>query len=108
MPKPTLSPRSGLYVLVACMALLGGSARVLAAVTHQHAASDHASSDPAPATAVYQCPMHPWIKSDQPGDRCTICGMELVAVTQEGAGTVDPDRVTLNAAQAAVTDASPP
>ena len=47
--------------------------------------------------------MHPWIKSDQPGNRCTICGMELVAVTQEGTGTVDPDRVTLNAAQAAVT-----
>lgn len=27
----------------------------------------------------YQSPMHPWIKSDQPG-RCTICGMSLVAV----------------------------
>ncbi|HEX8312597.1 MAG TPA: efflux RND transporter periplasmic adaptor subunit [Chthoniobacteraceae bacterium] len=27
----------------------------------------------------YQSPMHPWIKSDQPGD-CTICGMKLVAV----------------------------
>jgi Cu(I)/Ag(I) efflux system membrane fusion protein len=27
----------------------------------------------------YQSPMHPWIKSDQPGD-CTICGMDLVPV----------------------------
>lgn len=27
----------------------------------------------------YQSPMHPWIRSDQPGD-CTICGMKLVAV----------------------------
>lgn len=25
----------------------------------------------------YQCPMHPWIKSDHPG-LCTICGMALV------------------------------
>lgn len=25
---------------------------------------------------IYQCAMHPWIKSDKPG-RCTICGMEL-------------------------------
>ena len=27
----------------------------------------------------YQSPMHPWIKSDQPGN-CTICGMKLVPV----------------------------
>lgn len=27
----------------------------------------------------YQSPMHPWIKSDKPGN-CTICGMKLVAV----------------------------
>jgi len=32
----------------------------------------------AAAGPVYQCPMHPWIKSDQPG-KCTICGMDLVA-----------------------------
>lgn len=27
----------------------------------------------------YQSPMHPWVKSDQPG-RCTVCGMALVPV----------------------------
>ncbi len=102
MPSLTLS-RLGLGLLMVSVSLLGGPSRVLAADPHQHAASDHASSDPAPAATVYQCPMHPWIKSDQPGDRCTICGMELVAVTQEGEGMVDPDRVTLNAAQASVT-----
>jgi Cu(I)/Ag(I) efflux system membrane fusion protein len=31
--------------------------------------------------AFYQSPMHPWIKSDKPGD-CTICGMDLVPVYQ--------------------------
>ncbi|MBP6583682.1 MAG: efflux RND transporter periplasmic adaptor subunit [Chromatiaceae bacterium] len=97
MSSLTLS-RLGLCALIAGGSLLGGPTRVLATVPHLHA-----TSDPIPAAAVYQCPMHPWIKSDQPGDRCTICGMELVAVTQEGAGRVDPDRVTLNAAQAAVT-----
>lgn len=39
-------------------------------------AHDHAG---AAARAVYQCSMHPWIKSDRPG-KCTVCGMELVAV----------------------------
>ena len=29
--------------------------------------------------AFYQSPMHPWIKSDQPGN-CTICGMKLAPV----------------------------
>jgi membrane fusion protein, copper/silver efflux system len=29
--------------------------------------------------AFYQSPMHPWIKSDKPGN-CTICGMKLVPV----------------------------
>src|SRR5678816_4134476 len=29
----------------------------------------------------YQCPMHPWVKSDKPG-KCTVCGMDLVTVYQ--------------------------
>ena len=28
----------------------------------------------AATAAVYQCPMHPWIKSDHPGDKCTSPG----------------------------------
>ena len=33
----------------------------------------------------YQSPMHPWIKSDQPGN-CTICGMKLVPVYEGDKG----------------------
>jgi len=57
----------------------------------------------APA-AVYQCPMHPWIKSDKPGDKCTICGMALVAAAAGSAtsGAADPNLVTLTPASAAV------
>jgi Cu(I)/Ag(I) efflux system membrane fusion protein len=63
--------------------------------------SDQASLSQAP---VYQCPMHPWIKSDQPGDRCTICGMALVAAagSDGSAAADDPDLVTLNAVQETV------
>ena len=46
----------------------------------------------------YQSPMHPWIKSDMPGN-CTICGMKLVPV-YEGQATAEAaasDLVTLSA-----------
>ncbi|HSQ08938.1 MAG TPA: heavy metal-binding domain-containing protein, partial [Chromatiaceae bacterium] len=67
---------------------------------HQHAASVAETE-----AQVYQCPMHPWIKSDRLGDRCTICGMELVAAGggKAAATEVDPNLVTLTPAQAAVT-----
>lgn len=48
--------------------------------------------------------MHPWIKSDRAGDKCTICGMDLVVATSSAAdGPVDPNLVTLTPASAAVT-----
>ena len=31
----------------------------------------------------YQSPMHPWVKSDKPG-QCTVCGMDLVPVYDGG------------------------
>lgn len=60
------------------------------------------------AATVHQCPMHPWIKSDQADAKCTICGMALVAATAPAAGDqpVDPNLVTLTASQAAVTGVS--
>ncbi len=35
--------------------------------------------------SFYQSPMHPWIRSDKPGN-CTICGMKLMPVTEGSAG----------------------
>ena len=58
---------------------------------------------PAADATVYQCPMHPWIKSDHPGDKCTICGMDLVAAAP-GDTAVDPTLVTLAPAAAAVVN----
>jgi len=45
----------------------------------------------APA-GVYQCPMHPWIKSAQPAE-CTICGMDLVALP--GATAAESDGIVV-------------
>jgi len=44
--------------------------------------SDHAAAAPR-KPLFYQSPMHPWIKSDEPG-QCTICGMDLAPVYETG------------------------
>lgn len=37
------------------------------------------------AKAMYVCPMHPNEKSDKPGSKCSVCGMDLVKQdTKEG------------------------
>ena len=55
------------------------------------------------ANPVYQCPMHPWIKSEKPGDHCTICGMELAAApANDPARGNDPNLVRLSPASASV------
>ncbi len=48
--------------------------------------SNQATTDPAPTNRkvlYYQSPMHPWVKSDHPGN-CTVCGMSLVPVLEAG------------------------
>jgi Cu(I)/Ag(I) efflux system membrane fusion protein len=46
--------------------------------------------------AFYQSPMHPWIKSDKPGN-CTICGMKLTPVYQGEKGfDLEGNLVTLS------------
>jgi membrane fusion protein, copper/silver efflux system len=63
-------------------------------------AAETAGPDP---VAIYQCPMHPWIKADRAGAKCTICGMELAAApTGGGAASNDPNLVTLTPASATV------
>ena len=93
-----MKTRLPLFLLVALAAAAGGyfvaRSSAPAADTHNH-----------PATAaVYQCPMHPWIKSDKPGDKCTICGMDLVIATSAVSGAIDPNLVTLTPSNVAVLD----
>lgn len=62
-----------LFLLIAVLAAAGGW------FAAKHWPEKKAAASDAREILTYQSPMHPWIKSDQPG-RCTICGMNLVAV----------------------------
>ncbi len=44
---------------------------------HRH--DENGAASPVTKKPLYQCPMHPSVTSDHPGD-CPICGMKLVAV----------------------------
>jgi Cu(I)/Ag(I) efflux system membrane fusion protein len=81
--------RLAIAAAVAGVVLGGGGMWLLARPGHQHAgaagggAAGH-PSEPAKKD-LYQCPMHPSITSDHPGD-CPICGMKLVKVSQGSGG----------------------
>lgn len=52
--------------------------------THQSSPTDRSAESSIGEKPLYfQSPMHPWIKSDGPGN-CTVCGMKLVPVYQPG------------------------
>jgi Cu(I)/Ag(I) efflux system membrane fusion protein len=72
----------GLIVAIAASAIVatGGTWLLTSRGAGPHA--DHAEA--APAAERWQCPMHPSIVQDHPGD-CPICGMKLVKITVGGA-----------------------
>ena len=81
-PEPRRPSRRLLAVALGSVAagiVIGGAGMHLK--MHRHDAG--ATNAPAGAAArkpLYQCPMHPTITSDHPGD-CPICGMKLVLVS---------------------------
>lgn len=74
-----------LLVVAIVSASAGGTAGyVLATKTHG------AASEPGAAKRMYQCPMHPTIVQERPGN-CPICGMKLVPI---GSGAAEPKKRT--------------
>jgi Cu(I)/Ag(I) efflux system membrane fusion protein len=67
---------AGKRTVSAADAARGGAAETAMARDHSHGP---AAAGPGTVEKVYQCPMHPWIRSDHPG-KCTICGMDLAPV----------------------------
>src|SRR3954462_6262131 len=62
----------------------------------QQSHGHHETSTNDVKVAYYQSPMHPWIKSDKPGN-CTICGMRMVPEYAGETGVaVSPDVVSLS------------
>lgn len=51
---------------------------------------------------VYQCAMHPWIRSDKPGSKCTICGMDLVPAGESASQETAPGVIPLSASTVTV------
>jgi Cu(I)/Ag(I) efflux system membrane fusion protein len=74
-PRPGFGLATVLVVALLCSGLASG-ATVL--VLRARGAASSGASEGA-ADAMYQCPMHPSIVQDHPGD-CPICGMKLVKI----------------------------
>ena len=76
-------------IVFALVAFCVMPAAVMAAEDHSHTLSLPADKD-APAAEsdhqenIYFCPMHPHIRGEK-GDRCPICGMELVPASSAAA-----------------------
>lgn len=88
-----------LFILV--VAVLAGTVGFFAGGKFNSALQPSATAS-ARKVKFYQSPMHPWIKSDQPG-KCTICGMDLVPVYEGDAGfETKGGLVTLTPATASV------
>ena len=64
-------------------------------VSHQAPSTPAATAPAGRKILYYQSSMHPWIKSDKPG-KCPICGMDLVPIYADAAGTNITGGITLN------------
>jgi Cu(I)/Ag(I) efflux system membrane fusion protein len=71
----------GVLVAIAVSAIVAGGGTWLITGRAGH---DHGASAEATAKEQWQCPMHPSIVQDHPGD-CPICGMKLVKVASGAA-----------------------
>jgi Cu(I)/Ag(I) efflux system membrane fusion protein len=79
-PAPAARRRPAVLALVALVGLAAGSATTWL-LTRPAGGPGHDQAAGAPAKQQYQCPMHPTIVQDHPGD-CPICGMKLVKVAR--------------------------
>jgi Cu(I)/Ag(I) efflux system membrane fusion protein len=78
--------RYGLGALIATAALSAAAAAAAVLVAAPRQAATGGAPREAAAATLYQCPMHPSIIQDHPGE-CPICGMKLVAAPHGASGS---------------------
>jgi Cu(I)/Ag(I) efflux system membrane fusion protein len=76
-PRPRFGAGALVAVAIASAAIAGGGALLLARRAPAPAGPVEAAKE------MYQCPMHPTVVQDHPGD-CPICGMKLVKMGPSG------------------------
>lgn len=93
--------RFGLAALVGVAVLSAGlTAAAAFVIAQQHAGTHDSSARDGEGPAVYQCPMHPSIIQDHPGE-CPICGMKLVKLEKAKKDSAAPAARNENAASSA-------
>ncbi|MFH0900249.1 MAG: efflux RND transporter periplasmic adaptor subunit [Pseudomonadota bacterium] len=92
------------FILVAAGAVLGGGAVWL--FLHGDEGSHPRGGTAHEHEPLYQCPMHPSITADHPGD-CPICGMRLVEVDQAVSAPPTAGEPTVGAPATAPTTSPP-
>jgi membrane fusion protein, copper/silver efflux system len=83
-PKPVQPRPPARFVAIAAVLLIAGATLGAGATwlaMHRSGAA-HVQESASADQVLYQCPMHPTITSDHPGE-CPICGMRLVEVKGE-------------------------
>jgi Cu(I)/Ag(I) efflux system membrane fusion protein len=85
--RRAFGPGALAVAIVTSAALAGGGTWLLTARSGTHEGHDEAAH--VAAAEQWQCPMHPSIVQDHPGD-CPICGMKLVKVEAPAGGAGAP------------------
>ncbi|MBI4817429.1 MAG: efflux RND transporter periplasmic adaptor subunit [Deltaproteobacteria bacterium] len=92
--KRRYGPTAMILVALVSATVAAAGARFISRSQRPTDAAAHDGHDDG-AAAVYQCPMHPTIVQDHPGD-CPICGMKLVKVEKsEASASNDAERRVL-------------
>ena len=88
-PSPRRWTLRALLTVGLVSAVAAGSVGFLLAQQHgKDSQSSGQSHETSQAAESYQCPMHPTIVRDHPGD-CPICGMKLVKISSNSASSVN-------------------